>query len=143
MRIIGLFLVVFVSLLAVACGGGGSPPEETPSGPTAAPTPTATRTTSSSSATIVEITISDTGLLPQTLEIVAGKPYKFRLVNTSTKSRTLVIRRWEVVLTAAPGEKQDTGTITDSEANAEATCHEQSRGSRPEFQCTIKIVPAK
>ncbi|MBI4312083.1 MAG: hypothetical protein HY681_09910 [Chloroflexi bacterium] len=124
-----LVFVVFFAVIAVACGGGGGEPGN---GGGSTPQP-------SESVTPLEVNISDSGLQPQTFDIIAGSKYKFVVNNTGTKSRTFVATRWVINVTVPPGGKGESGPFSDAEVGAQADCHEQSRAIRTEWKCVVNI----
>ncbi len=137
MRKIALLMVIILSLAALACSGGGGTTENGNGGANPTPTPA---TPAESTATILEVRMTAEGLQPQTFQMEAGKSYMFKVVNETARSRNFIVRRWEINVPVEANATAQSGPFSDTEAGAQAVCNDLSRGSLPQWQCTVNIV---
>jgi len=91
-----LAILITMTMLLVACGGGEEP---TPEGGQAEP---------------INILIKADGIEPNRVEIEAGKTYKFVVTNThETGRRILRATRWRIDVPVQPGETAESDPFSE------------------------------
>ena len=125
----GLLAFLIMGTVA-ACGGGDDG---------ATPTPTATVTaTQVIEGEVIDISASNDGLDPQTVQLQVGTTYVIRFINASASNTyRFIVDRYDMNLEPLPGKSVLSDPFTESEAG-EYPCFEFTRGPLVvAFQCTL------
>jgi len=122
-------LLAFLIMGTVAACGGGDGSAAPDAAPTATPIP---------QGEVIDISASNDGLSPQTIQLQVGTTYVIRFTNDSAANvYRLMVDRYDFNLEALPGKNFVSSPFSESEPGEHA-CREFTRGSLVvAFQCML------